>query len=140
MDVPGPDGTATPQTAWRIVQADNPTSALITKSIVLQGESNAQGKVELTDEQEKTLKEHYNQAPNQCWLVYADQVREVVLEVDKGNWNEQQSLFNALDAMGYSDNNFQVGGVSAGLMHASLARQDAKTGSPQSLINKLKDK
>lgn len=63
-----------------------------------------------------------------------------MLEVDKGKWNDQQSLFSALDAMGYSDSNFQTDGVNAGLMHTALARQDGKTGSSQSLINQLKDK
>ncbi len=139
-DVPGPDGVATPQVPWRIVQADDPTGGLIAKDIILQGESNAQGKVELTDEQEQTLKARYDLTPNQCWLIYADQVREVVLEVDKDKWSDQQNLFSALDAMGYSDCNFLADSASAGLMHTTLARQDAKTGSPQSLINTLKDK
>jgi len=140
MDTPGPDGTATPQAPWRIVQADNPTGALIAKDIILQGESNGQGNVELTDEQEKVLKNRYDQAPNQCWLVYADHAREVALEVNKDNWNDQQNLFNALNAMGYSDSQFQVGTENADERHATLARKDARTGNPQTLINTLKDK
>lgn len=114
--------------------------ALIARDTLLQGQSNDQGKVELTDEQNETLKTHYDQAPHQCWLVYADQAREVALDVDKGNWGDLQNLFNAMDAMGYSDRPFEVSAEHADERHASLARKDARTGSPQTLIDKLKDK
>ncbi|MBM1190450.1 type VI secretion system Vgr family protein [Pseudomonas weihenstephanensis] len=140
MDTPGPDGAATPQAPWRIVQADNASGALIAKDSILQGESNAQGKAELTDEQNQTLKTRYDQTPNQLWLVYDDQAREVVLEIDKDNWNHQLNLFNALNAMGYSDSQFQVGTENADERHATLARKDARTGNPQTLINNLKEK
>ena len=44
---------------------------------MLEGQSNDQGKVDLTTEQNETLKTRYDQTPNQLWLVYADQAREV---------------------------------------------------------------
>ena len=140
MDTAGTKGADMPNTPWRIVQADSLAGALIARDTLLQGQSNDQGKVELTDEQNETLKTHYDQAPHQCWLVYADQAREVALDVDKGNWGDLQNLFNAMDAMGYSDRPFEVGAEHADERHASLARKDARTGSPQTLIDKLKDK
>lgn len=138
-DAPGPDGVAMPNTAWRIVHADSPGAALLTREALLEGQSNDQGKITLADEQETTLKAAYDQAPNRYWLVYGNQTREVALDVDKGDWHEQQNLFNALEAMGYSDTKFHVGGDNADLSHTALARQEYSTGSAQTLINKLKD-
>ena len=138
-DTAGTKAAVMPITPWRIVQASSLSGALIARDTVLEGQSNDQGKVELTAEQNETLKTRYDQTPNQLWLVYADQAREVALDVDKGNWSDQQNLFSAMDAMGYSDSPFQVGTDNADERHATLARKDARTGTPQTLINNLKD-
>ena len=138
-DAPGTKAAVMPVTSWRIVQAGSLSGALIARDTVLEGRSNDQGKVELTAEQNETLKTRYDRTPNQLWLVYADQAREVALDIDQGSWSDQQNLFSAMDAMGYSDSPFHVNSENTDERHATLARKDARTGTPQTLINTLKD-
>ena len=139
MDVPGPDATALGAFAWRIVRASSQSTALLSQESLLEGNSDADGKLNLSAEQEQALKLAYDQAPNDYWLVFGDQAREVVMEADKGKWSEHQKLLKGLDANGYMSDSVRTGGNGTDVNHIQAARREMQVNSGEALLNKLKE-
>jgi type VI secretion system secreted protein VgrG len=137
-DIPGPTGVPIPHMAWRIVRTSDADKAFATDKIILEGESDADGKVVLSDADEKKLKAAYNQAPNHLWLVYAGQVREFIITKESESWTDQQKLYHALDAMGYSDQLYLSNDNLVDEFHGVIARKETKATSGDKMLKKIK--
>lgn len=114
--------------------------ALRTEKIILEGESDTEGKVILSEAEEKTLKDAYNKNPNQLWLVYGGQVREFMVTLASDDWTDQQKFHHALDAMGYSDQLYLNDGDAVDDFHGAMARKETKARSGTELLKKIKGK
>ncbi|MGT2472731.1 hypothetical protein [Paraburkholderia terrae] len=95
-DMPGPNGTAHANTAWRIVQASDAEEALMSSESILSGKSDADGKVTLAEAEQKLLHEAYNEAPGRTWLVSAGLTRQLALEREQEDWAENPSCVSWL--------------------------------------------
>jgi type VI secretion system secreted protein VgrG len=137
MDAPGPSGVALANTEWHVVRAADAQEACMSSEVIMQGTSNAKGKVELSSAQEKNLKQFYNQSPNKIWIIYETQARQLWLSKDTGNWTEDQKMEHALDAMGYSDQLGSVKDDHINAFHNPLAQNEYKTRIGQKLLKKL---
>jgi type VI secretion system secreted protein VgrG len=138
-DVPGPHGEPLSDTAWRIVQASDESSALVTEETILSGTSDANGMVNLSDDQDQLLHQHYNNHPDGIWLIFDSRPHKVVLNREREDWTDREKLYHALDAMGYANDHDSVGSASVDDFHARLARADLKKNSPSEILKKLKE-
>ncbi len=137
-DAPGPTGEALPNTEWRIVRARDEMAALACPKNILQGTSDSTGKMPLSAAEEKTLLDAYNESPNQLWVVANGHVREFILTREREDWTDDAMFYNALDAMGYTDDIEISDGREAQALQAPLARRELKANSGQSMLSKLK--
>jgi uncharacterized protein (DUF2345 family) len=136
--VPGPNGKPLPNVNWHIVRAADARLALRADKALLSGQSNAQGKVGLAEDQAKALQKAYNQHPNELWLVYAGQVRSLILERAQPGWSDLQKRQAALDAMGYTDELGSVNNMAPDdTGHTRAARRDIGSVAGARLINHL---
>jgi type VI secretion system secreted protein VgrG len=138
VDVPGPSGVPIPYMPWRIVRARDAAHALTSKEVIVRGESDTQGKVALPGADEAALRTAYNETPSGLWLAYAGRVREFIVTREDADWTDHQKVYNAFDAMGYTDHMFTVGGLDADAFHASLARSELRTGAGKKILGKLR--
>ena len=106
--LPGPQGFPLPDVEWRIVEAGDAVAALHQAKAMFKGKSNKEGKIVLDAGQEKELKEAWDRFPYNIWVVYANQVRHLVLSQEDENWSDQEKLEHALDAMGFTDQLWQT--------------------------------
>lgn len=137
-DTPGPDGYPHINTAWRMVSAPTADEALMSSDSILTGQSDTSGKLALSDADEKTLHEAYNKTPGQVWLVYAGQVRSLSLSRESGSWSESDKFYEAIDAMGYSDQPFSAQQTDVDQSFAQWARQELKVNDGDAVLGKLK--
>ncbi len=137
-DTPGPDGYPHINTAWRMVSAPTADDALMSSDMILTGQSDASGKLALSDADEKTLHEAYNKSPGQMWLVYAGQVRSLSLNRESDSWTESDKFYEAIDAMGYSDQTFSAQQTDVDQSFAQWARQELQAHSGDAVLGKLK--
>jgi type VI secretion system secreted protein VgrG len=136
-DVPGEFAAGLPLTDWRVVRAADEDSALMQKKELLHGKSDDKGAVKLTTAEEKTLHEAYNLSPSKLWLVYESRARQLVLETQRESWTDDQKLYQALDAMGYSDDYGIVGENTVDEFHATVARKETKKRTGAAMLKKL---
>ena len=139
MDVPGPAGLPLANADWRIVRAQDADSALMISEKILTGTSDAEGKINLTADAEKQLKQAYDQTPNQLWVAYESQVRELVIAKESDGWSNTEKMNHALDAMGYSDSFGLVVDESSANFYAPTAKTEHKTSTADALLKKIKD-
>jgi type VI secretion system secreted protein VgrG len=137
-DTPGPDGYPHINTAWRIVSAPTADEALMSSDSILTGQSDISGKLALSDADEKTLHEAYNKTPGQVWLVYVGQVRLLSLSRQSDSWSESDKFYEAIDAMGYSDQPFSAQQSDVDQSFAQWARQELKANDGDAVLGKLK--
>ncbi|MDR6478405.1 type VI secretion system secreted protein VgrG [Burkholderia sp. OAS925] len=137
-DTPGPDGYPHINTAWRIVSAPTADEALMSSDSILTGQSDISGKLALSDADEKTLHEAYNKTPGQVWLVYVGQVRLLSLSRQSDSWSESDKFYEAIDAMGYSDQPFSAQESDVDQSFAQWARQELKANDGDAVLGKLK--
>ncbi|MEO8730307.1 MAG: DUF2345 domain-containing protein, partial [Rhodoferax sp.] len=138
MDVPGPSGVALANSDWRIVHARGADEAWMTDKNLLNGTSDATGKMSLSGAQEIELKKAYDENPNNLWVVYENQVRALALTQASEDWTNQQKTNAALDAMGYSDNLGEANGDAVDDFHSPLAKIENKTRVANKLLDKIK--
>jgi uncharacterized protein (DUF2345 family) len=139
-DVPGPRGTELPQADWRIVRARSQDEALYAAESLFSGRSDAQGRMVLSEADQRALHEAWNQAPGQWWVLCDGHAHQLTLAADPGDWTEQQTLHHALDARGYSDAYQCADDRHTDAFHAPLARRESGTGSPWTLLDQIKRK
>jgi type VI secretion system secreted protein VgrG len=138
-DIPGPTGVPLPHVDWRIVRGKNEDAALASTTTLLKGRSNGSGKVELTSDQERLLQGEWNRSPGQIWIVAESHAHELVLTKDRGSWSNDQKVYYALDAMGYSDDYGTTGSDSANVFHTRLARRDTNQKDGDSMLQSIKE-
>lgn len=102
-DTPG-SGHGLGNTAWKIARGPQPEGLawVEDKRLVLQGVSNENGEVELTDEEQKTLATAYSADPSRLWLVYPANVVRIEVTEESDDWDDNDRLLVALDAADFS--------------------------------------
>jgi uncharacterized protein (DUF2345 family) len=118
-DVAGPAGIPVGHAAWDI--------ALIRRGEVFErtlmsGESDADGRIALTDAQHRELAEIYAARPNDVWLQVAGDLRPLAVVIEQAQWTVDEKTAQALAALDYVDN--PPAGFSSGVPEAGLARSD----------------
>jgi type VI secretion system secreted protein VgrG len=88
-DVPGDEGFPLAHTPWRILGDDD--------KVLLQGETDEQGRALLDDNQQKLLSSAYSKAPKSLWLAYPGQCVSLRLHLEKQGWDAEQHALGALD-------------------------------------------
>lgn len=137
--VPGPSGKPLPDVNWHIVRASVAQLALRSKNALFSGKSNGQGKVDLSADQSAALQKAYNKAPNELWVIYAGQVRALLLERAQADWSDLQQRQAALDAMGYTDERGSVNNMTPEETgHTRVARRAIGSVAGSKLIKQLK--
>lgn len=137
-DAAGPLGASMPNMRWRVVVSASAALARMVPKFVLDGTSDSEGKVNLSTDQEKTLREAYDHHSGRLWIVYRTNVREVALTKEDPSWADAQRLDHALDALGYTDNYGPTGDTTADKATQALSRKELKTSGGDSTLNKLK--
>ena len=137
-DVPGPHGTPRPDVEWAIVRADDEELAQWGDEKLLTGISTSDGKLALTDADEKLLHDEWNRTPGRLWLVSEGHAHQLVLSVDRDAWTPDQKAQQALDAMGYTDDLGRLGDESADVSQTALARRETNLKTGDALLNKIK--
>ncbi|MFM0157469.1 type VI secretion system Vgr family protein [Paraburkholderia sediminicola] len=137
-DTAGPGGHPYINTNWWIVSAPTADEALMSSDFVLQGKSDTNGKLTLSDADQKTLHDAYNGTPGQIWLVYPGQVRQLALTRESDDWSDRDRLYEALDAMGYSDQPFVAQQDDIDQSFTKWAKQELQADSGSAILGKLK--
>ncbi|WMY08151.1 type VI secretion system Vgr family protein [Paraburkholderia phenoliruptrix] len=137
-DTAGPNGHPYINTNWRIVSAPNADEALMSSDFVLRGKSDTRGKLTLSDADHKKLHDAYNDAPGEIWLVYPGHVRALTLGRESDDWTERDRLYEALDAMGYSDRPFVAQQNDVDQSFTKWAKQELQADSGSEILGKLK--
>ena len=136
--MPGPNGVPIAYMAWSIVRAKNSDEALFSTDVILEGESNDQGKLVLTTDDEKDLHLAYNKSPNELWLLHSGYVHEFIATTEKSYWDDKTKFYHGLDVMGYSDQLGKVGDWHVDEFHSDVARAELKLSADADIIDKLK--
>jgi type VI secretion system secreted protein VgrG len=137
-DTAGPTGAPKPNTPWRIVVASKSRAALTARDSVLTGKTAADGKVALSSADEELLRKTYNKQPGRVWLVFNSKVRELVLTLERSDWDDKQRHEHALDAMGFTDTLGDTGDESVDRFIRNLARQETQVSGGAATLKKLK--
>jgi type VI secretion system secreted protein VgrG len=137
-DMPGPNGIPISYMDWRIVRAQSKNKALFSTDIILEGESNAQGKLVFTADDDKKIHIEYNKTPNELWIIHAGHVHEFIAVTEKTHWHDKDKLYQAMDTMGYSDQLGKVGDWHVDEFHSDIARSELKIQTDANVIDKLK--
>ncbi|MGO4764119.1 type VI secretion system Vgr family protein [Cupriavidus sp. 2KB_3] len=103
-DAPGPNGHVLAHTPWTIVYGPRPESLDIGagRTVVAQGTSDADGHVQLTEDDQTRLSEAYCTHPMQTWLVYPGHVVRINVEFESEDWTDEDRLLHALNAEDFS--------------------------------------
>jgi type VI secretion system secreted protein VgrG len=137
-DVPGPHGVAIPHADWSIVRAKSIDQALWSEDLLLQGTTDDQGSLNLDAGAQLQLRLAYDQAPGQYWIVSEGHVHRLELTVNPGDWTEQQSMTQALDAMGYSDTAQFADDRTTEEFHLPLARKETGLNDGHAMLHSTK--
>ena len=90
QDVPGDEGFPLGHTPWRIELGEG-------DDVLLQGETDADGRALLDDAQQKQLAKAYVQAPRSLWLSYPGQRIALRIYLERQGWNSERYALGALD-------------------------------------------
>ncbi|MGX5724949.1 type VI secretion system tip protein TssI/VgrG, partial [Metapseudomonas otitidis] len=88
QDIPGDEGFPLSHTPWQIDQGD-------ANAPLMRGESDAQGKVTLSDDQQRQLAERY--PSGELWLCYPGQRVRLRLHIEQQAWNAERHALAAFD-------------------------------------------
>ncbi|MDH0335409.1 type VI secretion system tip protein TssI/VgrG [Metapseudomonas otitidis] len=88
QDIPGDEGFPLSHTPWQIDQGD-------ATAPLMRGESDAQGKVTLSDDQQRQLAERY--PSGELWLCYPGQRVRLRLHIEQQAWNAERHALAAFD-------------------------------------------
>ena len=72
-------------------------------AVLMSGETDAQGNVKLSGDQQQKLGEAYQAHPNSLWLMYPGQAVQLSAQVDDPSWSDDEKLLQALNAADFSD-------------------------------------
>jgi type VI secretion system secreted protein VgrG len=107
VDIPGPNATPLSGVPWKIVRprvlVDFLAGIIDPDDVLVEGVSNEEGKITLTDEQEKLLGEHHFKSPGCLWIAYSGQFAQLNITPESPDWRDEEKLMHALAGLGYSD-------------------------------------
>ena len=90
QDVPGDEGFPLAHTPWGIGLGED-------DNVLLQGETDADGRVLLDDTQQKQLAKAYSQAPGSLWLSYPGQRIALRVHLERQGWDSERYALGAMD-------------------------------------------
>src|SRR5690606_2600727 len=105
QSVPGPAGYPLANVPWKIVRstAKPRGMALVAEdSVLLQGRTDAEGKIKMTDADQELVADAYCQSPRNIWLMYPGQAARISVVEEGDDMNEEQKAVNAMSAAGFS--------------------------------------
>lgn len=102
QDIPGKYGFPLSHAKWEILHLpDGPSKEQFghedESQKLLSGETDVEGKINLSDEDQKLLSDHYKKHPHHLWLKYPGHLAQLVAYQEQEDHKDQQ----ALDAMGF---------------------------------------
>ncbi|WP_285112386.1 type VI secretion system Vgr family protein [Leclercia adecarboxylata] len=100
-EAPGVNGLVQPGCKWQIVLADSYMQAVTTDEVLMNGESDAEGKVLQSDAQQLQLTELATQYANQLWLVAGHRAHRLYFNVISDTAHEDVKDYCAQDTMGF---------------------------------------
>lgn len=103
-DTPGPHGHPLAHTPWKIASGEMPfgLAFIDEESIVAQGETDADGNLVLTDQEQSKVAKAYCANPERTWLVYPGHTVRLNVETESADWSEQEKLLQAMNAADFS--------------------------------------
>ena len=141
MDTPGPNGHALAHTSWKITFGDMPDGLAFIdeKKIVAQGDTDADGNIQLSAAEQERLAEIYCTHPNRTWLVYPGHrvMLNVVEEVE--GWTHKEKLLRALDAADFSADLHRNLFDDGAMPQTAYAKEAFSTDSSQAIFPKFKE-
>jgi type VI secretion system VgrG family protein len=105
-DVPGKDAHPLAHTPWKIAGGGSPPQGMAfvdDKLLVAQGITDADGKVQLSDAEQKALSAAYCADPMRTWLMYPGHTVRLSVHEEDPQWNEDEMLLHALSAADFSE-------------------------------------
>jgi hypothetical protein len=85
------------------VVADFTAGLVHPEDVLVEGTTDEEGRVKLTEEQEEALGEHYFKTPGCLWIAYPGHCAQLNVEPESPDWSKEEQLMRALAALGYSD-------------------------------------
>lgn len=140
-DVPGPMGHALAHTPWKIVKSSEMPrgmGVISNDAVLLDGETDAQGLVQLSEGQQKTLGKAYQAHPNSLWLLYPGQAVQLSAEVQDPEWSDEVKLRQALNAADFSADTHAHLNNSDAAEDVKNAKRVLEARNATSLLGKLK--
>jgi hypothetical protein len=108
------------------------------EDIVLQGVSSADGKLDLSADQQTTLQDAYCQHPGRLWLMYLGHAVRISVAKEAADWTEETRLRHQLSASDFSDDTY-LSEYSDGMREdLNYARGLTETSTNSELVTKLK--
>ena len=103
-DTPGSQAHVLANTPWIISFGKRPDGMAFVKRdhIVAQGKTDTNGKILLTEDEEKKLAEIYAANPDHTFITYPGHVTNLNVATQSPDWDEQTKLLHALDAANFS--------------------------------------
>ncbi|MGH6646112.1 type VI secretion system Vgr family protein [Aquabacterium sp.] len=141
-DVPGPNGHALSHTPWKIVKSiSKPRGMGIVPndSVLMVGETDVQGLVKLSGDQQKALGKAYLTHPNSLWLLYPGQAVQLSAQVQDPAWSKEDQLRQALNAADFSDDTHAHLNNIDSAEDLKQAKKTLQTSANASLLGKLKE-
>ncbi|MEX6047769.1 type VI secretion system Vgr family protein [Enterobacter hormaechei] len=100
-DAPGINGVVQPGCKWQIVLADSYMHAVTTDEVLMNGQSDSEGQVLQSEDQQYQLTELAKQYANQLWLVVGHRAHRLYFNVIPAATDEDVKDFCAQDTMGF---------------------------------------
>ncbi|HEM8791304.1 type VI secretion system tip protein VgrG [Enterobacter hormaechei subsp. xiangfangensis] len=100
-DAPGINGVVQPGCKWQIVLADSYMQAVTTDEVLMNGQSDSEGQVLQSEDQQYQLTELAKQNANQLWLVVGHRAHRLYFNVIPAATDEDVKDFCAQDTMGF---------------------------------------
>ncbi|EPN7102348.1 type VI secretion system Vgr family protein [Enterobacter hormaechei] len=100
-DAPGINGVVQPGCKWQIVLADSYMQAVTTDEVLMNGQSDSEGQVLQSEDQQYQLTELAKQYANQLWLVVGHRAHRLYFNVIPAATDEDVKDFCAQDTMGF---------------------------------------
>ncbi|MCK6804246.1 type VI secretion system Vgr family protein [Enterobacter cloacae] len=100
-DAPGINGVVQPGCKWQIVLADSYMQAVTTDEVLMNGQSDSEGQILQSEDQQYQLTELAKQYANQLWLVVGHRAHRLYFNVIPAATNEDVKDFCAQDTMGF---------------------------------------
>ena len=139
-DTPGKEGHALAYTHWRIATGDAPEGlyTIDEKSLVAEGETDENGKIVLSDDQEKALEQAFRAHVGSIWLVYPGQTALLAGVQESSDWSPEDKMLHALDAADFTDQREQTRYADPVRPNLSYAKEALRASSETTFYDEIK--